>query len=66
MWSVKDTKVFFTGDMLVAMNDVDLTWLNIDDLLRQSSHQNKVFIFLLSVYISGCDQINYKYPRCNV
>ncbi|KAL4229728.1 hypothetical protein ACF0H5_010116 [Mactra antiquata] len=38
------------GDMLVAMNDIDLTWLNMDELLRQSSRQNK-------------DDIIYRYPH---
>lgn len=30
------------GDMLVGLNDLDLTWINIDDLLRQAAQQQKV------------------------
>ncbi|XP_053398464.1 protein inturned-like [Mercenaria mercenaria] len=30
------------GDMLVGLNDLDLTWINIDDLLRQAVQQQKV------------------------
>lgn len=30
------------GDMLVGINDIDLTWVNIDELCRQASHLDKV------------------------
>ena len=33
---------YFLGDMLVGLNDIDVTWVNIDDLFRAACSQQEV------------------------
>ena len=39
--------VLFAGDMLVGLNDIDVTWVNIDELFRAICSQQEVSIILV-------------------
>ena len=34
--------LYVVGDMLVGLNDIDVTWVNLDDLFRALSSQQEV------------------------
>ena len=44
--------LYVVGDMLVGLNDIDVTWVNLDDLFRALSSQQEVSRFTLTEFFS--------------